>query len=153
MSSLDSNSRPPSIRQLTTALWGFTNVNVGYRIKVYSDIRYNIGLCALQSDIGGSDIRLSPISLITDIGVSAHLWLADMHKSTTHPKWYICSYFSLKRHRSIITFDPSKGLSVLVKSVPTVDEYEHWVIQCNAFFGFYIKRYGFKLVFVKSRVN
>jgi hypothetical protein len=26
------------------------------------------------SDIGRSDIRLSPISLITDIGLSAHLW-------------------------------------------------------------------------------
>jgi hypothetical protein len=47
--------------------------DIGYRTKVYSDIRYNVGLCALQSDIGRSDIRLSPISLITDIGVSAHL--------------------------------------------------------------------------------
>jgi hypothetical protein len=48
--------------------------DIGYRTKVYSDIRYNVGLCALQSDIGRSDIRLSPISLITDIGLSAHLW-------------------------------------------------------------------------------
>ncbi len=47
--------------------------DIGYRIKVYSDIRYNVGLCSLQSDIGSSDIKLSPISLITDIGVSAHL--------------------------------------------------------------------------------
>jgi hypothetical protein len=62
-----------SIWQLTTELLGFTNVNVGYRTKVYSDIRYNVGLCALQSDIGRSDIRLSPISLIMDIGLSAHL--------------------------------------------------------------------------------
>jgi hypothetical protein len=45
----------------------------GYWIKVYSDIRYNVGLRSLQSDIGSSDIKLSPISLITDIGVSAHL--------------------------------------------------------------------------------
>jgi hypothetical protein len=45
----------------------------GYLTKVYSDIQHNVGLCALQSDIGGSDIRLSPISLITDIGLSAHL--------------------------------------------------------------------------------
>jgi hypothetical protein len=48
--------------------------DIGYRRKDYSDIRYNVGLCALQSDIGRSDIRLSPISLITDIGLSAHLW-------------------------------------------------------------------------------
>jgi hypothetical protein len=44
----------------------------------YSDIRYNVGLCALQSDIRHSDIRLSPISLIMDIGLSAHLcWQQD----------------------------------------------------------------------------
>jgi hypothetical protein len=49
-------------------------LDVGYRIKVYSDIRYNVGLRSLQSDIGSSDIKLSPILLITDIGVSAHLW-------------------------------------------------------------------------------
>ncbi len=48
-------------------------IYIGYRTKVYSDIRYNVGLCAFQSDIGCSDIRLSPISLITDIGLSAHL--------------------------------------------------------------------------------
>ncbi len=48
--------------------------DIGYSTKFYSDIRYNVGLCALQSDIGRSDIRLSPISLITDIGLSAHLW-------------------------------------------------------------------------------
>ena len=34
---------------------------------------YNVGLRTLQSQIRGSDIRLSPISLITDIGLSAHL--------------------------------------------------------------------------------
>ncbi len=38
--------------------------DIGYRTKVYSDIRYNVGLHPLQSDIGHSDIRLSPISLI-----------------------------------------------------------------------------------------
>ncbi len=47
-------------------------LDVGYRIKVYSDIRY-VGLRSLQSDIGSSDIKLSTISLITDIRVSAHL--------------------------------------------------------------------------------
>jgi hypothetical protein len=48
--------------------------NIGYRIKVFSDIWYNVGLRSLQSDFGGSNIRLSPISLIMhDIGLSAHL--------------------------------------------------------------------------------
>ncbi len=49
--------------------------DIGYRIQVYSDIWYTVGLRSLQHDIGSSDIKLSPISLITDIGVSAHLWL------------------------------------------------------------------------------
>jgi hypothetical protein len=48
--------------------------DIVYGTNVYSDIRYNIGLSALQSDIGSSDIRLSPISLIMDIRLSAHLW-------------------------------------------------------------------------------
>ncbi len=48
--------------------------DVGYRTKFYSDIRYNVRLCTLQSDIGRSDIRLSSISLITDIRLNAHLW-------------------------------------------------------------------------------
>ncbi len=34
---------------------------------------YYVGLRSLQSDIESSNIKLSPISLITDIGVSAHL--------------------------------------------------------------------------------
>jgi hypothetical protein len=39
-----------------------------------SDIRYNVGLQALQSDIGGSDIRFSLISLIKDVKLGgAHL--------------------------------------------------------------------------------
>ncbi len=42
--------------------------DIGYRIKVYSDV----GLHSLQSDIESSDIKLSPISLIMDIRVSAH---------------------------------------------------------------------------------
>ncbi len=56
----------------------------GYWIKVYSDIRYNVGLRSLQSDIGSSDIKLSPISLITDIGVSAHLCLLRMRSKIIH---------------------------------------------------------------------
>jgi hypothetical protein len=50
-------------------------MDVGNQIKVYYDIQYNVWLPSLQSDIRSSDIKLSPISLITDIGVSAHLWL------------------------------------------------------------------------------
>jgi hypothetical protein len=56
-------------------------LDVGYRIKVYSDIRYNVGFRSPQSDIGSSDIKLSPISLITDIGVSAHLWRLQCQKT------------------------------------------------------------------------
>ncbi len=56
--------------------------DIGYRIKVYSNIRYNVGLRSLQSDIGSSDIKLSPISLVTDIGVSAHLWYFLLLSST-----------------------------------------------------------------------
>jgi hypothetical protein len=48
-------------------------LDIGYGIKVYSEIRHNVILRSLQSNIGSSDIKLSPISLITDIGVSAHL--------------------------------------------------------------------------------
>jgi hypothetical protein len=47
-----------------------------YRMKVYSDSRYNVGLRSLQSDIESSHIKLSLISLITDIRVSAHLWIS-----------------------------------------------------------------------------
>jgi hypothetical protein len=56
--------------------------DIGYRIKVYSNIRYNVGLCSLQSDIGSSDIKLSPIWLVTDIGVSAHPWYFLLLSST-----------------------------------------------------------------------
>ncbi len=58
--------------------------DIGYWIKVYSDIRYNVRFRSLQSDIGISDIKLSPISLITDIGVSAHLWLYIHNFSAAH---------------------------------------------------------------------
>ncbi len=51
--------------------------DIRYRIKVYSDIQYTVGLRSLQSDTGGSDIKLSPISLITDIGLSAPLLILN----------------------------------------------------------------------------
>ncbi len=60
--------------------------DIGYRTKVYSDIRFNVGLCALQSDIGRSYIRLSPISLITDIRLSAHLCLEPPILEPTNPR-------------------------------------------------------------------
>jgi hypothetical protein len=47
--------------------------DIGSRIKVYSDIQNNVGLRSLQSDIGSSDIKLSPILLIMDTGLNAHL--------------------------------------------------------------------------------
>jgi hypothetical protein len=51
--------------------------DMGYQTKVFFLIQYNVGLHSLQSDIGGSDIKLSPISLITDIGVSAtYIWVS-----------------------------------------------------------------------------
>jgi hypothetical protein len=66
----------------------FRMSNIEYRIKVYSVIRYNVGLRSLQSDIGSSDIKLSPISLITDIELSAHLWLSSsMNVMFTSGKW------------------------------------------------------------------
>jgi hypothetical protein len=43
--------------------------DIGYLRKVYSDIRYDVRLCALQSNSGGSDIKLSPIWLSTDMQV------------------------------------------------------------------------------------
>jgi hypothetical protein len=65
-----------SMWRLTTELRGFIQINFGYEILDKSLFRYpNVGLCAFQSDIGRSDIRLSPISLITDIGLSAHLYV------------------------------------------------------------------------------
>jgi hypothetical protein len=62
------HSRAPynSATMLNYEVW-----DVEYRIKLYSDICYNVGFRSLQSNIGGSDIRLSPISLITEIGLSS----------------------------------------------------------------------------------
>jgi hypothetical protein len=59
--------------------------DVGYCIKIYSDIPYNVGLRSLQSDIGSYNIRLSPISLITDIGLIVHVWLTVfVRRSNVH---------------------------------------------------------------------
>jgi hypothetical protein len=69
-------------------------LDIGYRIKVYSDIRYNVGLYAFQSDIGRSDIRLSPISLITDIGLSAHLCRRGTRPG--HGSLWACGYHDIE---------------------------------------------------------
>ncbi len=62
--------------------------DIGYRLKVYSDIRCNVVLRSLQSDIRSSNIKLSPISLITDIVVSAHLWTYPFEATT--PPLLLC---------------------------------------------------------------
>jgi hypothetical protein len=41
--------------------------DIEYRMKVYSDIRPNVRVRSLQSDIAGSDVRLSPLPLTTEI--------------------------------------------------------------------------------------
>ncbi len=53
----------------------FKDSDVEYPIwdKIYSNIQHNIGLHCIQSDIGVSSIRLSPISFNSDIGLSANL--------------------------------------------------------------------------------
>jgi hypothetical protein len=71
--------------------------DIGYPRKVYSHIRYNVGLCAFQSDIRRSDIKLSPISLITDIGLSAHLCCS--HKYINQ---FQCAYPAVRDPASLI---------------------------------------------------
>jgi hypothetical protein len=74
---LESNSGP--LAHVSALPFSYSeSLDVGYWIKAYSDLRYNVGLCFLQSDIRGFDIRLSPIPLITDIGLSAHLCFSQM---------------------------------------------------------------------------
>jgi hypothetical protein len=58
----------------TVPIYEFLDVGYWISDKSLFRYRYNVGLCSLQSDIRSSDIKLSPISLITEIGVSAHLW-------------------------------------------------------------------------------
>ncbi len=60
----------PSTTLLSFELW-----DVGYRIsdKSLFRYRYNVRLRSLQFNIWSSDIQLSPISLITDFGLSGHL--------------------------------------------------------------------------------
>ncbi len=84
--------------------------DIGYRIKVYSDIRNNVGLRSLQSDIGSSDIQLSPISLITDIGLSAHLCLQYIH-ARTHI--YIYNFLAV----NLVSRDPNSDTYVLYSTL------------------------------------
>jgi hypothetical protein len=62
----------------------FKNLDIGYRWKLLSDIGISDKFLASQSDIGHSD-RGCLISLITDIGLSAHLFL---RKSFFVKIWY-----------------------------------------------------------------
>ncbi len=71
--------------------------DIGYRIKDYSDIRYNVGLHSLQSDIVSFDFKLSPISLITDIGVSAYLWLCWCALLTFLTSVWICNDAAMQK--------------------------------------------------------
>ncbi len=59
----------PLILEASTLL---TAMVLNYK-DVDTSLLYNVALCSLQSDIGGSDIRLSLISLITNIRLIAHL--------------------------------------------------------------------------------
>jgi hypothetical protein len=68
-----SNARPLVSHYHSATVLIYEQWDVGYRIKVHTDIRYNVGLRSLQSDIRGFDIRLSPITLIMNIGLSAHI--------------------------------------------------------------------------------
>jgi hypothetical protein len=53
----------------TVLISGYFDVGCGISDKSLFHIRYNVGHRSLQSDIGRSDIKLSPKTLITDIGV------------------------------------------------------------------------------------
>ncbi len=58
--------------------WSMNNGMLDFGWKFIQISEINIGLCSLQSDIGSSEIKLSPISLITDIRLSAHLCVLIM---------------------------------------------------------------------------
>jgi hypothetical protein len=74
---LESNSGP--LAYVSALPFSYSEkLNVRYWIKAYADLQYYVGLCFLQSDIRGFDIRLSPIPPITDIGLSAHLCFSQM---------------------------------------------------------------------------
>ncbi len=95
---------------LTTALRRLINFDIGYRTKVYSDIQYIVGLCALQSDIGRSDIRLSPISLITDIGLSAYLWQEIRGGKTGLTSFFKWEKWGRRNGTCLGTPDPDKNI-------------------------------------------
>ncbi len=65
--------------------------DVGYGIlDKSSDIRYNVKLHSLQSNIGGSDIELSLISLITEIGLTLILTGIEYHIFLTACEPHMC---------------------------------------------------------------
>ncbi len=85
--------------------------DIGYRTKVYSDIRYNVGLCALQSDIGRSNIRLSPVLLITDVGLSAHLCLFRFKAKRVLLPFRLVSLWTKNKRRTLLRSIYLKNIS------------------------------------------
>jgi hypothetical protein len=57
----------------TDTQWIFKDKNVGNQISVnvYFNVRRDVRLIPLESDTGGSDIRLSLVSCILDVGLIA----------------------------------------------------------------------------------
>jgi hypothetical protein len=81
-----------------TQTWKFKDSDVRYRISVKSFICDKMSVCSIQSDIGGSDIRLSLILFITDIKLSAHLCLAAAYSFNMHHQYY--RTFSARKKRN-----------------------------------------------------
>ncbi len=70
------------IWQSTTALRGYTKVDVGYWISDKNLFRYPIQCRTLHSSVRNRTFRYqaqSDIAVITDIGLSAHLWTGCTH--------------------------------------------------------------------------
>jgi hypothetical protein len=67
-----------------------TKMDIGYLYKVQPDIQKNDVLCPLASNIGCSNIMLSPISFITDIGMSAYLCQREMFEGKARGKNFCC---------------------------------------------------------------
>jgi hypothetical protein len=92
--------------------------DIGYRIKLYSDTKYRTLLS--QSDIGCSDIRISPISLITDIATlhitcQCYLYLL-----------YYLKYTKLKKKKVNLTPQSKLGL---YNSTGASDSENTWLIK------------------------
>ncbi len=102
------------IQHINTAIRESTCINVGYRTKLYSDIWYNV-------DIGRSDIRLSPISMITDIGLSAHLCTLPYTPIFLSFRIVFCCSAMSKHRKSLFRYwSKTTETNVLFRIVPTL---------------------------------